>query len=148
MRRVKVKALPKVVGFLRVLGWVKSGSISGGGGQIINEAWANSGCLKAICKLTVFLGLLHARSGCNVTSHWKTLIGSVLCNICICKGGGDDLEKKFPASLYIMNKKISALTNWGGGGISFPSIWWGKKCCKTAWLQGSKISWFDFLGLV
>jgi hypothetical protein len=28
-------------------------------------------------------------------------------------------------------------TNKLGGKISCPSIWWGKKCCKTAWLQGS-----------
>jgi hypothetical protein len=32
----------------------------------------------------VYLGLLHASSGSNVTNHWKTLIGSVLSNICIC----------------------------------------------------------------
>jgi hypothetical protein len=42
------------------------------------------------------------------------------------QGGGDDLEKKFPASLYIMNKKISALTNWGGGEYPSP-VFGGEK---------------------
>ena len=27
--------------------------------QIINEVWTNSGCSSAICKLKVYLGLLH-----------------------------------------------------------------------------------------
>jgi hypothetical protein len=40
------------------------------------------------------------------------------------EGGEGDFEKKFPA-----------LTNWGKNIL--PHYLVGKKCCKTAWLQGS-----------
>ena len=48
-------------------------------------------------------------------------------------GGGGVILKKHFLQGYSEQRKIPALTNWGGG-ISCPSIWWGKKCCKTAWM--------------
>jgi hypothetical protein len=46
------------------------------------------------------------------------------------------LKKNFLQG-YSEQKKIPALTIKLGKKISCPSIWWGTKCCKTAWLQGS-----------
>ena len=54
VKRVKVNALPKVVGFLRILRFpatgrkVDKGGLSqrAGQGQIINEVRTDSGCLK------------------------------------------------------------------------------------------------------
>ena len=50
-------------------------------------------------------------------------------------GGGGWFWKKISCKA-ILNKK-NTCTNKLGGKISCPCIWWGKKCCKTAWLQGS-----------
>jgi hypothetical protein len=57
-------------GFLpqgKLTGWVRH--IGQGGGQIINEVWTNSGCSSAICKLKVYLGLLHVSPVLSIYSQ-------------------------------------------------------------------------------
>jgi hypothetical protein len=44
------------------------------------------------------------------------------------------LKKNFPQGY---SEQKNTCTNKLGEKISCPCIWWGKKCCKTAWLQGS-----------
>ena len=63
--------------------------------------------------------------------------------------GGGGWFWKIISCKAILNKK-NTCTNKLGEKISCPSIWWGKKCCKTAWLQGSiwpvredKLVWFS-----
>ena len=42
--------------------------------------------------------------------------------------------KKISCKAISMNKKIPALTNWGGGGYPAP-VFGGEKCCKIAWFD-------------
>jgi hypothetical protein len=61
------------------------------------------------------------------------------------------LKKKFLQGYSEQQK--NTCTNKLGGGISCPSIWWGKNVakqhgCRDRFDQSQKISWFDFHGLV
>ena len=64
------------------------------------------------------------------------------------EGGGDDFEKNFLQGYY--EQKNTCTNKLGGGGISCPSIWWGKMLQNSMvrFDQSQMISWFDFQGLV
>ena len=54
--------------------------------QIINEVWTNNGCSSAICKLKVYLGLLHV-SPVDLSNHNVKLLQFSVC----CHGSSNKL---------------------------------------------------------